>query len=90
MVRAWSPKLSLPVRLRPLLPGRINKLRFIKKILSVERKKSAVMKDYYVTTILDSEGDESQGFGKDFEVGARVEVFFDEKWNKAKFQLYEP
>lgn len=48
------------------------------------------MKDYYVTTILDSEGDESQGFGKDFEVGARVEVFFDEKWNKAKFQLYEP
>lgn len=63
-------------------------MRVIENILSVERREKDGEK-YYVTSIIDSQGDESTGFSRkpdEFKVGDRVEVWFDETYHRAKFQ----
>lgn len=57
-------------------------MRRISEIISVEKR----MKDdkpYWVTLAV-AGGDEVSGYGKDFAVGDEVEVFFDDRWGKAK------
>ena len=57
----------------------------IDKIIRVE---SALSKDsvpYYRTYAICG-GDEVVGFGNDYKVGEKVEVFFDPKWDVAKMQ----
>lgn len=61
-------------------------MRTIKKILSVDRRVSKYKKVYFVTIIIDSDGDEASGYGKDFEVGDHIEVFFDDRYQYVKFQ----
>jgi hypothetical protein len=59
----------------------------IESILSIERK-TAQGDVYYVTTAI-VDGDECTGWSKypeDYQVGEKVEKFFDDKHNKAKMR----
>lgn len=59
-------------------------MRFIDEIVRVEDKG-----EYTITHIL-TDGDEAQGYlpkaDPKFEVGERIEVFFHDEWNQAKFR----
>ena len=54
----------------------------IARILSIEKKG-----DLFITTIIDSDGNEATGVGKDFCVGDLIFTFFDDRYNRVKFQL---
>jgi hypothetical protein len=60
-------------------------VRTIEKILSVDKRTDTKGKDYFITTAI-VDGDECEGYGKDFKVGDKVMAFFDERYNKAKMQ----
>lgn len=60
-------------------------MRRIKKILRVEDRGSYKRTHAIVTDKLGNE-EEAVAFGDGFEVGDRVEFFFDERWNTIKFR----
>lgn len=57
----------------------------IRKIVRKEQRQSAKGK-YWVTVAQLSDGSEIEGFGEDFQVGDKVQTFFDDRWGKAKMQ----
>jgi len=61
----------------------------ITRIISIVEKAPSL----YITTILDGDGNEASGVGKDFKEGEEIVVWFHDKYNKAKFMRpknYEP
>lgn len=55
------------------------------EILSKVKRESAEGKDYTLTTVLLNDGMEVDTV-QEIEVGDQVQVWFDDKWNKAKLK----
>jgi beta-galactosidase beta subunit len=61
-------------------------MRTIIKIEGVELKHTESHKQYWRTHVMLDDGTEAIGYGKDFDLGDKVEVFHDEKWDIVKIR----
>ena len=61
-------------------------MRKIIKIENVEMLKDDHNEPYWRTHAVVDDGTECVGFGKDFDLGDKVEVFHDSKWDKVKMR----
>lgn len=57
-------------------------MRTIIRIVGVEKHKG-----YSLTHVVTDDGTEATGYGTDFKVGDKVELFFHAKWNRIKIRL---
>lgn len=61
-------------------------MRTIIKIIGIEGRTTPKGKSYYRTLALMDNGEECWGYGHEFQVGDKVEVFWDDKWQQIKMR----
>ena len=65
-------------------------MRTIKEILHVQKHISRSGSEYFTTLARLDDNEIYEAYGSGFAVGDKVEAFYDDKWDKPKFQKKRP